>query len=188
MRLAQPGGFIRIFVDLDPAIAKLLYQLSQRGVAPEYIGRILAAFPETLDTGEAEQKWSGKVPQAQLIEPLTERELEILQLLNERLTDKEIAQALSISVLTAKTLGMPKLTLGSPAMYRICVQGYLDEEWSDYVQGMAISTERDESQHPITTLTGQFLDQAALYGVLNALYDYHLPLLSVECLSIGPIS
>jgi LuxR family maltose regulon positive regulatory protein len=37
------------------------------------------------------------------VEPLTERELEILQLLNERLTDKEIAQTLDISVLTAKT-------------------------------------------------------------------------------------
>ena len=33
----------------------------------------------------------------------------------------------------------------------------------------------------LTTLSGSLVDQAALYGVLNALYDMHLPLLSVEC-------
>jgi hypothetical protein len=81
-----------------------------------------------------------------------------------------------------------KLTLCSPASYRICVQGYLDKKWSDYLQDMTISTEDDEIRHPITTLTGQLLDQAALYGVLNALYDHRLPLLSVQCLSIGSIS
>ena len=81
-----------------------------------------------------------------------------------------------------------KLEVSAPATYRICIQGYLDKKWSDYVQGMTISTECDESQRPVTTLTGQLLDQAALMGVLNALYDHHLPLLSVECLSIDSIS
>ena len=80
---------------------------------------------------------------------------------------------------------MKKLTLDSAAVYRICVQGTLDEEFSDYFQGMAIATGRDQSQHPVTTLTGQLVDQASLLGVLNTLYDFfHLPLLSVECVSI----
>ena len=83
---------------------------------------------------------------------------------------------------------IPKLVVSAPASYRICVQGHLDVKWSDYVQGMTISHEYDESQHPVSTLTGQLLDQAALMGVLNALYDHHLPLLSVDCLSIGSIS
>jgi len=83
---------------------------------------------------------------------------------------------------------IPKLMVSAPATYRICVQGHLDEKWSDYVQGMSISTEYDDSQNPVTTLAGQLLDQAALMGVLNALYDCHLPILSVECLSISSIS
>ena len=82
----------------------------------------------------------------------------------------------------------PKLVISAPATYRICVQGHLDEKWSDYVQGMSISTEYDECQNPVTTLTGQLLDQAALLGVLNAFYDHRLPILSVECLSIDSIS
>jgi hypothetical protein len=83
---------------------------------------------------------------------------------------------------------IPKLVVSAPATYRICVQGHLDEKWSDYVQGMSIATEYDECQNPVTILTGQLLDQSALLGVLNALYDHHLPILSVECLSIDSIS
>jgi hypothetical protein len=83
---------------------------------------------------------------------------------------------------------IPKLTVSAPATYRICVQGHLDVKWSDYVQGMTIATEYDECQNPVTTLTGQLLDQAALLGVLNAFYDHRLPILSVECLSIDSIS
>ena len=74
--------------------------------------------------------------------------------------------------------------VSTPATYRICVQGHLDVKWSDYVQGMTISIEYDESRNPVTTLTGQLLDQAAFMGVMNALYDHRLPILSVECLSI----
>ncbi|MFC2053051.1 hypothetical protein ACFLV7_01960 [Chloroflexota bacterium] len=78
---------------------------------------------------------------------------------------------------------IPKLMVSTPATYKICVQGHWDEKWSDYVQGMSISTEYDECQNLVTTLTGQLLDQAAFMGVINALYDYRLPILSVECLS-----
>jgi len=83
---------------------------------------------------------------------------------------------------------IPKLMVSAPATYRICVQGHLDEKWSDYVQGMSISTEYDECQNPVTTLTGQLLDQTALMGVINTLYDRHFPILSVECLSIDSIA
>jgi hypothetical protein len=82
----------------------------------------------------------------------------------------------------------PKLTYGSPVTYRICIQGCLDQKRSDFLQGMAISTGCDENRHPIITLTGQILDRAALFTVLSTRYDYRLPLLSVECLTIGPVT
>ena len=50
---------------------------------------------------------------------------------------------------------------------------------------MTIQAKIEPDQPPVTTLTGQVLDQAALMGVLNRLYDLCLPLLSVECLSIN---
>lgn len=71
-----------------------------------------------------------------------------------------------------------------PAVYRIEVVGSLDEDWSDRLGGMSITSSREADQVPIVTLSGRLLDQAALFGVLNALYDMHLPLHSVECLSI----
>jgi hypothetical protein len=79
----------------------------------------------------------------------------------------------------------PKLTLDRPATYRISVQGYLGEEWSDYLQGMIIATGSDEEDHPVTVLTGPLLDQSALLSVLNGLYNYRLPLISVELISVN---
>ncbi len=74
------------------------------------------------------------------------------------------------------------LKLETPATYRIRVQGHLDESWSDRLGGMVITSAFTASRAPMTILVGHLIDQAALCGVLNALYDLHLPLLSVECL------
>ena len=75
--------------------------------------------------------------------------------------------------------------MDSPAFYTIRVAGLLEERWSDYLGGLAITTAEpgQGKAKPITTLEGQLLDQAALFGVLNALYNYHCPLISVECRS-----
>ena len=75
------------------------------------------------------------------------------------------------------------LRLENPAVYHIQVQGLLDPEWSTRLSGLAIQSQAFKSDKmPITTLSGQLRDQAALFGVLNTLYDLRLPLLSVECL------
>ncbi len=74
------------------------------------------------------------------------------------------------------------LTLETPATYRICVQGKLDYSWSDRLGGMAITTTTTKEKLPVTILVGHLIDQAALAGVLNALYELHMPLLSVECM------
>jgi hypothetical protein len=76
-----------------------------------------------------------------------------------------------------------KLALDTPATYRIRVKGHLDSSWSDCLSGLTISPPSQEGELEVTTLTGQVLDQAALSGVLNALYGLRLPLLSVEYLS-----
>ena len=68
------------------------------------------------------------------------------------------------------------------ATYRIRIQGALDDQWSDCLGGMSISTNRGEEHEVVTTLIGQLRDQAALVGVINTLYDMRLPILQVECL------
>ena len=68
-------------------------------------------------------------------------------------------------------------TMEGPAIYQICVEGTLASEWSKRLAGMRI-TPADESR---TMLVGRLNDQAALSGVLTALYELHLPVYSVEC-------
>ena len=73
-----------------------------------------------------------------------------------------------------------KLAVHQPAYYRIRVQGTLDESYCDLSGGMKVQVEYKLDEHPVTALTGHLLDQAALIGLLNHLYDRRLPLLLVE--------
>ena len=73
-----------------------------------------------------------------------------------------------------------ELNLDKPARYRICVKGALDPSWSGRLGGMTITTRSQEDQGMVTTLVGRLRDQAELSGVLNTLYELHLPILSVE--------
>jgi len=62
-----------------------------------------------------------------------------------------------------------------PASYRIRVKGQLGPEWSEWFGGLSITCD-DPNE---TILSGQVLDQAALYGILNKIQALGLPLLSV---------
>jgi hypothetical protein len=73
-----------------------------------------------------------------------------------------------------------KIEFGGPATYRIIVQGKLDEAISDRLGGMGIVSPGPEDDPPLTILLGELLDQAALSGVLNTLYEMHMPILAVE--------
>ena len=77
------------------------------------------------------------------------------------------------------------LTMRVPATYRIVVQGRLDASWSDRLGGMSISERSSETGETETVLVGRLPDQAALSGVLNALYELHLPVVSANCLDTG---
>lgn len=66
------------------------------------------------------------------------------------------------------------------ATYRIRVVGVLGEEWSRRAQGMAVSVHHAEQQGTFTELFGELPDEAALMGVLDALYSHGARLLSVE--------
>lgn len=78
-----------------------------------------------------------------------------------------------------------KLTIDKPASYSIRVVGELDQSWSDRLGGLTITCSNQQGKQTITTLSGSIIDQAALFGVLKALYDMRLPLVSVEYLEIN---
>lgn len=94
LTLAEPEGYIRMFVDEGMPMAVLLKEAGKRGDAPSYVRRLLAAL------GSAKERTPAK--QA-LIEPLSERELEVLRLLRTELSGPEIAGELTVSLHTMRT-------------------------------------------------------------------------------------
>ena len=64
--------------------------------------------------------------------------------------------------------------------YQIYVEGVLDPQWSDCLAGLAISVHEQPAQPLVTVLSGPLEDQAALQGVLDALFMLKMPLLMVE--------
>ena len=70
-----------------------------------------------------------------------------------------------------------------PARYCICVKGFLDESWSHRLSGMQISNQVPDKQSPTAEITGEVRDQTELIGVINSLYEMHMPLISVTFLN-----
>ena len=106
--LARPGGFIRPFVESGPTVEGLLKRLAAKNIALDYIGQLLAAFREDqngVKPGAFGTKTSGKssFSNQPLVDHLTNREFEILNLLAQRLQTKEIAEKLFISTETVNS-------------------------------------------------------------------------------------
>ncbi len=112
LTMAVTGGWIRPFVEAGPPMAELLYRLRRQNKAVDGIDALLAAFgddvpsemvPVAANPSTAEAVPRHPVTPAQpLVEPLTNRELDVLELLAERLQNKEIADKLFITTETVK--------------------------------------------------------------------------------------
>jgi LuxR family maltose regulon positive regulatory protein len=94
LTLAEPEGYVRMFVDEGPPMATLLEETAKHGIPPNYVHQLLRAF------GKAEDRTPVKQG---LIEPLSERELEVLRLLATDLNGPEIARELVVSLNTIHT-------------------------------------------------------------------------------------
>ncbi|MGD9100940.1 MAG: LuxR C-terminal-related transcriptional regulator, partial [Anaerolineae bacterium] len=101
LAFAEPQGYFRIFLSEGQPVARLLREAVARGIAPDYAGRLLAAFEDEgkRQTRSPDAPPSKSVP---LIEALSQRELEVLQLIAQGLSNREIAQALFLSPGTVK--------------------------------------------------------------------------------------
>ncbi|WP_129677505.1 hypothetical protein [Candidatus Chloroploca sp. Khr17] len=75
----------------------------------------------------------------------------------------------------------PTADPASPVIYQIRIQGRLGQQWSDWLDGMAI-TPTDNGD---TLVTGSVIDQAALHGLLRKVRDLGLPLLAVNRIQPG---
>jgi ATP/maltotriose-dependent transcriptional regulator MalT len=102
LALAEPGGFIRLFVDEGPPMAQLLSEAAARGIMPDYAHKLLAAFETEKQKSENKSSLPPAPPAQPLIEPLTRRELEVLQLIAEGLSNREIGERLFLAVITVK--------------------------------------------------------------------------------------
>jgi LuxR family maltose regulon positive regulatory protein len=100
LKLAEPEGYVRIFVDEGPPMARLLYEAFSQRIAPDYVRKLLAVFPDiTLQRDDPEPKPKSR---SDGIDPLSDREIEVLQLMAEGLTNQAIADRLFLSLHTVK--------------------------------------------------------------------------------------
>jgi LuxR family maltose regulon positive regulatory protein len=105
LALAEPEGFVRTFVDEGSPMAALLYEAAGRGIAPDYTRRLLSAFGEAAGVGPRTGATdSALVHQSPfpLVERLSRRELEVLQLIAAGLSNREIAGRLFLAPSTVK--------------------------------------------------------------------------------------
>ena len=76
----------------------------------------------------------------------------------------------------------PIIEPSQPLVYEIRIKGHLDQQWTEWFEGLTITLEDNGD----TLLTGHVVDQAALYGLLRKVRDLGMPLLSVDSVKPDP--
>ena len=103
LKLAEPEGYMRIFIDEGSSMTELIREIDTRGILPNYTHKLLSAF-EFEDQGLDEETAPSAAPAStSLIEPLSQRELDILRLFKTELSGPEIARELVIALSTVRT-------------------------------------------------------------------------------------
>jgi LuxR family maltose regulon positive regulatory protein len=94
LALAEPEGYVRIFVDEGRPMAQLLSEAAVQGIMPDYTAKLLAVFEAEEHKSEGEPYLSPAAPARSLTEPLSQRELEVLRLISQGFSNREIGERL----------------------------------------------------------------------------------------------
>jgi LuxR family transcriptional regulator, maltose regulon positive regulatory protein len=108
LMLAEPEGYVRLFLDEGPPMAQLLREAAAHGILPDYTGKLLEAFKAEGSTSAGpaplpERRGQSSPASQPLVEPLSQRELDVLRLFQTELSGPEIARELVIGLSTVRT-------------------------------------------------------------------------------------
>ena len=105
LTLAEPNGFIRLFLDEGAPMAELLYAAASQAIHRDYVTKLLKAFSAETTGKQPQSSMPGSIPafsESPLVEPLSPREMEILRLLAKGLSNQQICQRLFLALDTVK--------------------------------------------------------------------------------------